>query len=258
MRVDREDHICITPKALRTADHFLLSRYFDYQQVPFHKTVAALELVLKDVIAKLLQQEKIDCSAQWVSEATAEGEWREFDDGLILQKIRELRADSESDVHRTQARAVLERTPPKLVAETEWIGLRDLTTTNNFRLQRRLVREKKPTWASRFNIDEDLWYVWDTAGMTLTKVGSHVPISALKETGADDDDKYEQAIRVLDGTTNTSRPIMELNSSLMSILANHALYSLRVYVLFPEGVEEQRRAEISNTIKDDLPEIAWN
>lgn len=41
MRLDSDSNICMTPKALRAADHLLLCRYFDYLQVSFHKTVAA-------------------------------------------------------------------------------------------------------------------------------------------------------------------------------------------------------------------------
>jgi hypothetical protein len=66
MRVDEGGRVCINSKAVRTADHFLLCRYFDYQQVAFHKTVAAIELVLKDVISELLESRMLDGSAEQV------------------------------------------------------------------------------------------------------------------------------------------------------------------------------------------------
>jgi hypothetical protein len=81
-----------------------------------------------------------------------------------------------------------------------------------------------------------------------------VPVSTLEEVSADPDDRYEQAIRVLDDATQISKPIMELDNSLMKILSDHALYSLRVYVLFPEGMEK-RRDEISRRIEHDLSNI---
>jgi uncharacterized protein len=37
--VDSEGYLCLTKKALRAADHLLVSRYYDYTQVAFHKTV---------------------------------------------------------------------------------------------------------------------------------------------------------------------------------------------------------------------------
>jgi HD superfamily phosphohydrolase len=122
MRVDERDRICITPRALRTADHFLLSRYFDYQQVPYHKTVAALELVLKDVIAELLEQEKIDGSAEWVSRTVVNGEWPDFDDGLILrtqQMVEQKRDDVAQDLPQQPARQMLQIAPtPSLRSNT--------------------------------------------------------------------------------------------------------------------------------------------
>ncbi|MDP9456422.1 MAG: hypothetical protein M3Q60_11720 [Actinomycetota bacterium] len=149
------------------------------------------------------------------------------------------------------------KTQAKLVAATERIDRRDPTSASNFRLQKRVVREKKSEWAKKFGIAEQLWYIWDT-GMTLTKVGSHELISALRDPDAENDDRYEQAVRVLDDVTQRSKPIMELDRSLMSILSNHTLNSLRVYVLFPEGMEERCRAKISNAIRNDLQEINWN
>ena len=56
MRLDDDNNICLENSALRTVEHLLIGRYFDYQQVNFHKTVAALELVLKDIIKVLLEK----------------------------------------------------------------------------------------------------------------------------------------------------------------------------------------------------------
>jgi hypothetical protein len=93
----------------------------------------------------------------------------------------------------------------------------------------------------------------------LTKAGSYVPISAaLEGSGADSDkakDKYEQALRIIEPNSTTSVPIMEVPYSLMSVLADKALYSLRVYVLLPyekERLKEQIRADVRRT-----PDLSW-
>ena len=56
LKGDSAGNICLSSKAMRAADHFLLSRYFDYQQVAYHKTVVGLELLLKDVLKALLTE----------------------------------------------------------------------------------------------------------------------------------------------------------------------------------------------------------
>lgn len=70
--VDKDLKICLNSKALRTADHFLLCRYFDYQQVTHHKTLVGLELVLRDVIHELLKENYFTCSAADISKRISE------------------------------------------------------------------------------------------------------------------------------------------------------------------------------------------
>ena len=42
----------------------------------------------------------------------------------------------------------------------------------------------------------------------------------------------------------------------MSVLADYALYMLRVYVLLPEG-RESARGKIERQIKTDFPDFGW-
>jgi HD superfamily phosphohydrolase len=109
LRVDKDNRICLTSKAMRTAEHFLLCRYFDYQQVAFHKTVAGLEWVLKDLLAKLLETGIIACDSKWVNGAIQAGEWNTFDDAMVTNKIRELNATTDSKVVKIMCASVLKR-----------------------------------------------------------------------------------------------------------------------------------------------------
>jgi HD superfamily phosphohydrolase len=43
VRIDAKNRVCFSDSALRAAEHLLVCRYFDYQQVAFNKTVAGLE-----------------------------------------------------------------------------------------------------------------------------------------------------------------------------------------------------------------------
>jgi hypothetical protein len=77
--------------------------------------------------------------------------------------------------------------------------------------------------------------------LTLTKIGSHVPVSTVSVENEPEKDRYEQAIRIRDAH-NGSREIMTVDGSLMALLSNYAWYALRLYVLFPENdaVDKQR------------------
>ena len=132
--LDDQQNLCVNSKALRTVDHFLLSRYFEYSQVIYHKTVAAFELILTDLISYLLQNEKIsDCSSEGVIASIKNGFWYDFDDQYVLNKIRETSSDcSASDHIREKAIAIVERKAAKELVKIEYIADRFDKTKNEF------------------------------------------------------------------------------------------------------------------------------
>jgi len=257
MTLDNEQHVCITEKALRTADHFLLCRYFDFQQVAYHKTVAALELVLQDVLTSLLQKGWLDCSEQALLKLIEQGGWGSVDDVYAVDLIRKLELDADTDgITKVKAHSILKRNPPKLLVQMEAIEDRSDASTQNFRSKIHNVKTGIEGWASHFGIPRDLWYIWHRS-IPLTKMGSRLPVSTFDVGTSDKDkDKYAQSIRVLSGDKRKSTPISEMPHSLMSVLANQELHSLRLYVLFtPQTVA--LRPQIAQRIKTDLPFIGW-
>jgi len=256
IQVDQEDRLAVTPKALRTADHFLLSRYFDYQQVVFHKTVVGAELVLKDVLRRILKDGHIDCSSASVSKSITEGSWHTFDEVELTNVMRSLRGESSEDGLRLKLSSVLDRRPPKLVGEIEFLGRRDRPTISSHNLQTRTLKSAVPELASEFGIDEGVWYTWSKS-MALTKLSATLPASAVVERCTDDEEEYEKLVRVI-GQDGTSVPITDVPHSLMHILADYALYAIRVYVLFPDGLAEaQHRRSIRGRLMGRLPESDW-
>ena len=250
MRIDNNRRICITEKALRATNHFLLSRYFDYQQVAFHKTVVALELILKDVIFKLLQDGYIGCSSGDVDKSIENEKWLSFDDISMMRIVQEYAETDDDKVAKMQAAAICQRNPPKLVFRKEFVGRQEEQSKDQIRLYKRMIDAKKAHWADEFDIDQKLWYVWMKPSLTLTKIGSHLPIAEAVDPSERDIDRYEQAIRVLTGN-NVSRPIMGMPESLMYILASHALYSIRLYVLLPREAQSKRE-HIERRVTADL------
>ncbi len=255
--LDAAKRVCITEKALRTADHFLLCRYFDYQQVAFHKTVAALELVLKDVLQALLETGLLDCSGNAIVNKIQGRDWAYMDDVYGMGLIRDLERQADlDDVTRIKARSILQRNPPKLLVQKEIITERSRESKSNFLGQVQHVKNNIAKWAGEFDIAEGLWYPWHKS-VSLTKMGSRLPVSTFEEgTTEAERDKYEQSIRVVCADKQRSRPISELNYSLMNVLSNQEVYSLRLYVLLtPE--KEGLRKSITDRIKADLNFIDW-
>ncbi|MBD3397533.1 HD domain-containing protein [Candidatus Micrarchaeota archaeon] len=248
MRLDADSNICISPKALRAADHLLLCRYFDYLQVSFHKTVAGFELVLKDVIGALLKEGRLRCSRTDVTSMISNDEWFEFDDTSLVQKIRLYAEESTDRTGKLKARSILDRTPPRLVYKKESLANREEDHGRElYQQSKRLLEAKRDEWANEFGIEADRWYVWPRV-MELTKVGSHEPIGADEETKK----KSEIAAKVLTNEESLeSEIITTIPQSLMKIMSNYANFMLRLYVLLtPE--EQEKRSEIEARVKKDL------
>lgn len=86
--LDSEGKYCFDRKALRATDHLLVSRFYDFLQIPFHKTVAALEWSLEEAVKIMLRDGDIDLSEAGVFSSIGSGMWSSLDDAYLLEVIR--------------------------------------------------------------------------------------------------------------------------------------------------------------------------
>jgi hypothetical protein len=274
IRLDERNRICISRKALKTADHFLLCRYFDNHQVAFHKSVVGFELILQDVILHLLkkwtQGGKQDYSTNGIIKMIEEGNWPTFDDAFFWQEFRRLDNQCVSAIDKGNAdpgltaisemtSSLLKRIPPKLVAEEEILGPRRARVIEAHERKKEALKARVPEWAERFQIEERLWHVWGDP-KNLTKIGSSVDVATALDDADEKKADLDQTVLVYNDGSRESEPIMDVPSSLMSVLSDFALYPLRVYVLFPRTVSDPnaKRKEIREHIKKkDLPFFEW-
>lgn len=245
--LDAEQHICIRPKGLRAAEHVLLCRYFDYQQVNFHKTVAGLELVLNDAIGALLRSGTLSITPADLQNMIMDGNWYSFDDARIISLMRQSRASGEyTPEDKLLFSAILDRNPPKLIVDRERLG--PDSTNATLRTLRHTANQRKAEWESKFGIR---FYIWQPSPAQLTKMGANVPASVLEgQTDSESYDRLQQSIRIL-VDNGTSKPIQECGNSLLSVLSSQALYSIRIYALIPPG-QEDTLPSIQSTLNDDL------
>ena len=247
MRLDSQSRICLDPSALRTAEHFLLGRYFDYQQVNFHKTVAAFEWVLNDVIKELLKLKTFDCSTAGIQSMIASGKWYCFDDMQIWSLARDLERDTTSETIRVKCRAITQRIPPKLIGSFEFLGNRsDLT---QYKLGIQFLSHLCDKLSSEFDIQRELWHVWGSWRMSFTKVGAYLPASMTSTDLQESADAIAQMVRIKDGAD--SKPITEIPRSLLRVLAQNALFSSRLYAILPSG-KEALRSQIVRRANEEI------
>jgi uncharacterized protein len=261
MCVDSEGNLCVTKNALRAADHFLVSRYFDYTQVAHHKTVVGLEEVLKDVIAELVTRGSLDCSGPAIKRKIRDASFAHFDDQAIISLMREhlSQCGPGDEVFRRKLNSVLQREAPKLVAASERIGPRDSDRDHLNHVDQ--LRGQIPVWSGHFQIPDQLWHLWK-AKLTLSKIGSTISVADAHDEAFDEE--RQQVVRILTtdriDAQSRSRPLIEHDFALMKQLANVRLYSIRLYVHLPEGHSNPGalRREISDRIRTDLPNFPFS
>ena len=246
LSVDNAKRICLNRKGLRAADHFLLCRFFDYQQVAFHKTVAAMELVLGDVIAAMCNEGRLRLGKATVDEMITTGAWSVFDDAYMMGLIREHYAEA-VDGSKQRAAAIIERTPPKLVWESEFFEV----DRARFSTTRQLAKVTIKEMHEQFGIAPDLTYGWYKS-TPLTKIGPTVPIEREGGQLQKDEDRTEQAIRL--ASNGSSEPIVLTPNSITSVLAKQNFYALRIYVILTDTqIQGGLRQEISRYLSAKMP-----
>lgn len=229
---DKNSKVCLKQKALRAADHFLLSRYFQYQQVVFNKTVRVFEQLLKDIVAYLLKSDHFDWSATGITAMVHDGKWYEFDDAYIYRLIEKISKMPEDNVMRDKAIAIVARKPPALVAIDESLGHSSEEGVSKFKYLKSLAESKIKDWSSEFNIPEEYWHV-DSFASKLSSMGSTVSLTKAQDLSDKDADLIEQVIHIWDSENEKAIPITQVKSSLMKTLSDTALYSVRVYLVRP-------------------------
>ncbi|WP_027581323.1 HD domain-containing protein [Bradyrhizobium sp. Ai1a-2] len=259
MCVDSEGHLCLTKKAMRAADHLLISRYYDYTQLVFHKTVVAMELVLRDVIAQLLECKLLDCSGRAMKEMITKGEFASFDDQYMISKIRDAqRALKPEDPLFVKIGAVLNRRPPKLVASYEAIAPSEKSARTAHKNLAHQLREKMVQAAAHFGIPQELWHLWKTS-LGLTKIGSRVPLS---EAASDSfEEEASQSVRIMTTSSrdaaSKSIPLVELDYAVMKQMSQSRYYAVRLFVHLPEDASSLRN-EIRSYFQRELPDFPFS
>lgn len=261
--VDNEGNFCFRQQALKAADHLLVSRFFDYQQVPFHKTVVAIELLLEDVLTQMFKAGAIQCSSADMLKRILDGSWASYDDQYMVVGFRSFIQDGDNqkrypDLIR-KIRAILERKPPKLVWGLEKLvqrDSRDAVAAQKSIIER--IENKKAEWSEKTGVSIDCWKIWKNS-FSLTKIGSNFSLSSIRS--GNDELERNRAIRLLEERSSkgntASKTIMEFEQALMAPLSNQLYNAVRLYVLLDrdDPSYSETRMKIHEIVSKDLSDF---
>ena len=242
--VDADGAFCFSHKATRAADHLLMSRFYDFMQIPYHKTVAALEWSLEESVLALLKNGILDLSESGVSTMLSNGTWAYFDDARLLERMRELACQpSLSAIDQDHLQAVLRRKPAKCVYF--WEALVPPESNEQPTLEKYL-NTKIDNIARERGLDSNRFCVWK-APFKLSKAG---PI-LQRRPGADaetSDEEEQQLIQILGRGNKIARPLIDLNNTVSHHLSKLRYQILRVYYLPAENDTQDLMEELRTAL----------
>lgn len=234
---DEVGQFCFGKKAIRAADHLLVSRYFDYLQVPYHKSVVALEWSLRVIIRELLVRSKMRCSAADMRQLVESKGWRNFDDNTILARARELRDCLKE--HRGRPNrdngvlahldAILHRTPAKVVAAYEAVGPANAPTVVDTKAIEAIVAD----FRGRHGLCELALHVWKPKDFALIKAATRSIGEAVQLLVGitKEEPEYYEYVQIAENSA-LAKPIFEFPQALMNQIHNFRYKACRVYALF--------------------------
>lgn len=239
--IDAGGRFCFDRKAARAADHLLVSRFYDFMQIPYHKTVAALEWSLEEAVIYLLREGICKLSEYDMRGMLADGRWAQFDDGHMVELMRQASNDALSDeVSGDHLSAVLERRPAKMVYNWE-----RLTDAGNSELEakEKLLRYQIKDLCEKKGIDVRRFHIWK-APFKLSKAG---PILQGSPSDRDySDEEQQQLIHILEKGAERSAPLIDLQNCVAHHLSQLRYRVLRIYYL----PKKSDKADIKRELRD--------
>lgn len=242
--IDQDGILCFEEKAAAAIDHFLISRFYDYMQVVFHKTVVGLEWSLKECISELLKRELLDLSAESVTDRLSKSRWHTVDDNYLLVKFREalmaLETSSGSGVVCDHLRAVLLRKPAKLVYQWESLSDKD---DSQAKLKERLLRSEIKSIVSKLGLDERRFEIIQRKPFPFS---TSLPRHAEEMTYGE----KARSVSILEKGKRKASLLSTFPNMLISTLFDHRKYSLRVLYLPQAGEDKSVRDSIRKEFAD--------
>lgn len=236
--VDKDGILCFQSKAATAIDHFLISRFYDYMQVVFHKTVIGLEWSLNFCVTELLKRQELEIAADEVQKLVESRQWANFDDSQIFSKFKRL-SESLNQHAGTQVicdhlRAILYRAPPKLVYEWEALLNKD---DDQVKLRLKLIHAKKEEVARSLSLDPERFHV---VGRKPFPFSSDLSKPAKELTYGE----QARSVSILEKGKKKSSLLSERNGCLIGSMSGIRNYAIKVFYLPQEGESKEAREKI--------------
>ena len=210
-------------KGQHVVEHFLMSRYFHYSQIIFHKTNGAFEGLIKVMYIKLLMAKGFMYnSLKEIHEHINDYEFLNFTDATLDAAFKSFYETTDDEEYRALYRMYITRTRPKVVFEIK--DLYEESPQASFSILKWELK-RDPNKISEI-IGNNNWG-YQIVPITVEKIHGHYPLTERHDEHAED---LREAVKLYDADTGK---ISYLAADKLSVIGHLSYYKsefIRIFV----------------------------
>lgn len=234
-------------KGQHVVEHFLMSRYFHYSQVIFHKTNAAFEGMIKGMYIKLVQNGKfLYNSLEEIHNGINSDEFLNFNDSALDTAFLNYYTSNKSDdEYKELYKMYRDRIRPKVIFEMK--DLYDENPSPDFSALKWQLK-RFPEKITEL-LETDRWG-YQIVPITVEKIQSHYALTEVVERKHEED--LREAVKVYDTDKKAISYLAEDRLSVINRLSNCKSEFIRIYLLDEKGKGydfDKMRNKINELIK---------
>lgn len=228
------DVLVCNRKGQHVVEHFLMSRYFHYSQIVYHKTNGAFEGLIKAMYIKLVQGKGFMYnSLKEIHEKINDYDFLGFNDAALEIAFKQFYNKTSDEEYKTLYRMYLERIRPKVVFELK--DLYDESPRSSFSILKWKLKQE-PDSISKI-IGSNLWG-YQIVPITVERIHSHYPLTESIEEHAEE---LREAIKLFEPDTKRISYLASDSLSVIGHLANYKSEFIRIFVFDEQGTMDYEK-----------------
>lgn len=224
---DNKKVLVCNKKGQHVVEHFLMSRYFHYSQVIFHKTNAAFEGMIRCMYIKLVQSGKfIYNSLDEIHAGVNDEGFLQFTDAFLDVALREYYEETDDEEYKRLYEMYRDRIRPKVIFEMK--DLYEESPSQEFSVLKWELK-RHPQHITEL-LGTDRWG-YQIVPISIEKVHSHYSLQDGTEKHEED---MREAVKLYDSDDKKISYLAADRLSVISKLSNLNSEFIRIYVLEEE------------------------
>ncbi len=248
IRISPKGMLGVDEKALAAAEHFLMARMFMHRVVYYHKTTYGFEEACRQLLRRVRDsgryQDPLPADGQGILELCSGTGLRTFADEFV-DRIVFKAAEDEDPAIKLLARSIVERRPPRLIAEVS--GVIDKTDRHPASgVFRQKCRDGLKALARKHKLKVEQFLLCGPKPIKFEQRGS---LMTASEIGSLEPEEWVELIMIFRRGQEEPQSIVDVGGSIISGLANH-LYSIqRLYLVDDGSLTNNREQAIKNEVR---------